>query len=151
VQRSPTLHLVLVSLVLAVSGCPAARMNLQGAEAQLHAGAFKRALAEYDAIAAHPAATPAERVQALTGAALACDKLGDTIGARERLERAIVPEVPGASEPAMYYLADHLRATDRGRALNLYYRAAAGSEKHRHGGFPYRAAMDRIVQLSMSR
>jgi hypothetical protein len=54
-------------------------------------------------------------------------------------------------EPVEFELAERLRDRDRARALSLYYRAAGGAEKHRAGGFPYRAAMDRILQLSMSR
>jgi hypothetical protein len=59
--------------------------------------------------------------------------------------------VPGVIEPIQYELAERLRDRDRARAVSLYYRAAAGAEKHRAGGFPYRAAMDRLLQLSMSR
>jgi hypothetical protein len=59
--------------------------------------------------------------------------------------------VLGVIEPIEYELAEKLRERDRARAMSLYYRAAAGAEKNRSGGFPYRAAMDRILQLSMSR
>src|SRR5207248_1827207 len=78
-------------------------------------------------------ASETERVQALTAAARACDKLDDADGARDRLERAVAHEVPGVTEPAMFELAERLRERDRARALSLYYRAAAGAEKHRAG------------------
>jgi hypothetical protein len=35
--------------------------------------------------------------------------------------------------------------------MSLYYRAAGGAQKYRNGGWPYKAAMDRIVEISMSR
>jgi tetratricopeptide (TPR) repeat protein len=113
-------------------------------------GQWQEAVRAYDE-AAGARATPAERARALTRAALACEHLNAMAGARERLERAVEPDVPGASEPALYHLAELVRAEDPARALNLYYRAAAGAEKHLHGAFPYRAATDRILQLSMSR
>ena len=49
----------------------------------------------------------------------------------------------------MFYLAEHVRGDDRARSLNLYYRAAAIAERN-GGGFPYKIAMDRIMQLSVS-
>jgi hypothetical protein len=132
-------------------GCtPAPRVALERAQARLAKGGVRDAVRELDAIAARRDATPAERTEALTTAALASDRLGDAAGARRRLERAIEHEVPGVTESALFYLAERLRVEDRGRALNLYYRAAAGAEKHRSGGFPYQAAMDRILQLSVS-
>jgi hypothetical protein len=109
------------------------------------------ALVAFDAIAARRDLSEAEQVQALVGAAHACDRLGNADGARRRLERAVAHEVPGVIEPVEFELAERLRDRDRARALNLYYRAAAGAEKHRAGGFPYRAAMERILQLSQDR
>jgi hypothetical protein len=123
---------------------------LTRAESRLSAGQSRAALSDFDHVARARAATPAERVAALTGGALAAEKLGDAPGARRRLERAVELDVAGASEPALFYLAERLRAENRGRALNLYYRAAAGAEKHRGSTFPYREAMERIVQMSMT-
>lgn len=138
-------------LALALVACRPPRADLAQAAQRLEAGDARAALAAYDAIAADARRSAAERADALVGAARACERLGDDAGAHERLERAVTPEVPGHSEPALFLLAERLRATDRARALNLYYRAAAGAEKHRGRGFPYRAAMDRILQLSLSR
>ena len=59
--------------------------------------------------------------------------------------------MPGLVEPALFELAERVRNEDRARALSLYYRAAGGAEKYRNGGWPYKAAMDRILQISMSR
>jgi hypothetical protein len=139
----------LVAVVLTAACAAPPRVALGRADRALAAGAWPEALAAYDALAARKDAVPAERALALTGAAQACDHLDDPAGARARLEQAVATEVPGVIEPALYYLAEHLRATDRARALNLYYRAAAGAEKH-GGSFPYRAAMERILQLSLA-
>jgi hypothetical protein len=139
-----------VLLALLLAGCHAPSASLAGADRQLRAGASDRALAQYDRIAAQ-ARTPAERVEALRGGARACLQLGRADAARERLERAVEPEVPGASEAALFELAELLRDRDRARALNLYYRAAAGAEHNLAKGWPWKAATDRILQLSMSR
>jgi hypothetical protein len=139
-------------LLLAVGSCgcaPAVPVALARADARFNARAWSEAQLAFDTVATRRDATLAERARALTGAAQACDRLNDMIGARARLEDAVAHEVPGVTEPALFYLAEHLRVSDRARALSLYYRAAAGAEK-RGGGFPYRAAMDRIVQLSVS-
>lgn len=138
-------------ILLVFAGCLHARPDLGLGEAHLQAGRVREALATFDAVAARPGAAPEERVRALTDGALACERLGDHPGAQARLERAIEPEVPGASEPALFYLAEELRTTQPARALNLYYRAAAGAREHRGGGFPYHDASERILQLSMSR
>jgi hypothetical protein len=144
-----------LAVVLAHAGC-AGRAKLtpiaeiERADRVGRGGTWQAALAALDHVAARTDASTADRVRALTGAAHACDQLGDPDGARRRLEQAITPEIPGVTEPAMYELAEHLRESDRARALSFYYRAAAGAEKHRAGGFPYRAAMDRILQISLS-
>jgi hypothetical protein len=140
----------MLAVLVASCGPPPRPIDLAEAQRRLERGEWRGAVEDFDVIAARPGATPAEKVRAWIGAALACERLPDERGARARLERAVAAEVPGESEPAMYYLADRLRTEDRARALNLYYRAAAGAEKHRSGGFPYRAAMDRILQLSMT-
>jgi len=139
--------LALVLGLAAACPVPPAR-GLADARARLARGEVKHALADLDRLGARRDVPPAERVEAWTEGARACERLGDEPGARARLEQAVQAEVPGASEPAMYYLADRVRFEDRARALNLYYRAAAGAEKHRARGFPYRAAMDRILELS---
>ena len=64
---------------------------------------------------------------------------------------AVAHDVPGLVEPAQFELAERLRNNDRGRALSLYYRAAGGADKYRNRAWPYKAAMDRILQISMSR
>jgi hypothetical protein len=135
----------------ALPGCAgSARERLERAERRLRAGRVVDALATYDELATQAKLAPTDRTEALIGAAQACQRLGDPDGARARLERAVTLDVPGAVEPALFYLAERLAATDHARALNLYYRAAAGAEKHRDRRFPYRAAMDRIVQLSIT-
>jgi hypothetical protein len=128
---------------------PSAALNR--AAARLKEGRPREALSVYDELATREAVPPRERVRALTGAARACDRLGDADGARARLERAVAIDLPGTTEVALFELAEHVRDRDPARALNLYYRAAAGAEKHLDGRFPYRAAMDRILQLSLSR
>jgi hypothetical protein len=139
-------------VLLCALGCAGtARQAIDRAAADAHAGHARAALARFDAVAARADASDGERLEALVGAAHACDTLGDDSGARARLERAIERDVPGAVEPVEYELAERLREQDRARALGLYYRAAAGAERNRAGGFPYRAAMDRILQMSMAR
>ena len=59
--------------------------------------------------------------------------------------------MPGLVEPALFELAERVRNEDANRAMSLYYRAAGGAEKYRNRGWPYQAAMDRILQISMSR
>ena len=138
-------------LLLLLAGCAAVpRVALERAEAEAQAGHAELARSRYDAIAARKDVSDAERIAALMGAARASDALGDADGARVRLERAVERDVPGVVEPAEYELAERLRDHDRARALSLYYRTAGGSEKYRAGGFPYRAAMDRILQISLS-
>jgi hypothetical protein len=136
---------------LALAACPGPRPTLESAEQHKLRGEQRAALADFDAVAARPQASAAERVRAWTEGALVCRDLHDDAGARARLDAAVRADLAGESEPAMFYLADLVSAEDRARALNLYYRAAAGAEKHRASGFPYRAAMDRILQLSMTR
>jgi hypothetical protein len=138
-----------LALAAACAGTPRAAIDRATAEAA--AGHARAALGRFDAAAARKDASDAERIEALVGAAHACDALGDSDGARARLERAVERDVPGVVEPVEYELAERLRDRDRGRALSLYYRAAGGAEKYRAGGFPYKAAMDRILQISMSR
>lgn len=146
--RLTALLLVSLSLVAACAGTP--RQAIDRAAVEAHAGHAQAALLRYDAAAARKDLSDAERLDALVGAARACDALGDSDGARARLERAVERDVPGAVEPIEYDLAERLRDHDHARALGLYYRAAAGAEKHRAGGFPYHAAMDRILQMSLS-
>jgi hypothetical protein len=141
--------LAVVAWISAAACATPPRVALARAASRGNAGDWQTARAAYDRIAARKDASPTERALALTGAALACDRLDDPAGARARLEYAVAPEIAGVTEPALYYLAEHVRANDRARALNLYYRAAAGAEKQ-GGSFPYRAAMDRILQMSMT-
>jgi hypothetical protein len=142
----------LVAIALVIVGCVSTpRARLATAQRMLAAGEAVRARDAYDAIAADTRVGDDERLAALLGAAHACDRLNDPPAARARLERAVERDVPGKVEAAEFELAERLRDEDRGRALALYYRAAAGAEKHLGGAFPYRAAMDRIVQLSMTR
>jgi hypothetical protein len=140
----------LLTLVL-LSGCGPRANDLLRADRQFSDGSWQAARSAYDRLALRADVSAETRAQALTGSAQASVKLGDLPGARDRLERAIVPDLPGVTEAALFYLAELLRESDHARALNLYYRAAAGAEKHRNGRFPYRVAMDRILQLSMSR
>jgi len=144
-------RLTLVALALALAACPAPRVTIESAAHRADRGELRAALGDYDAIAGARETSTEDRVRAWTAGALVCERLRDAEGARRRLESAVAADVAGQSEPAMYYLGDLLREPDRARALNLYYRAAAGAEKHRAGGFPYHAAMDRILQLSMTR
>jgi hypothetical protein len=125
--------------------------KLDDAQHLLESGDPHVARREFDAIARHKKSSPEQKVRALVGASLACDKLEDFHGARDRLERAINIWVPGATEAALYYLAEHIRASDRPRALNLYYRAAAEAEHNLNRGFPYQAATQRLLELSLSR
>jgi tetratricopeptide (TPR) repeat protein len=136
-------------IVLVLAGCVAPRVVIERAQRALDAGRARQALADFDRVAARPKLDDRERLAALVGAAHACDALGDGAGALARLERAIARDVPGEIEPVEYELAERLREHDHARALGLYYRAAAGAERNRAGGFPYRAAMDRILQMSL--
>ncbi len=151
VLRAP-LPIALTLSAFVLAACPPPRaLELAQAEARLEHGDWRGAEHAFDEISARPTASARERVRAWTGAGVAADKLGDGHGACARFSLAAAADLPGESEPAMYHLADCLRDDDRARALNLYYRAAAGAEKYRSSGFPYRAAMDRILQLSMTR
>jgi hypothetical protein len=140
-MRAPWLALVLLC------GC---HPSIGDADRRLRLGTARLALDEYDRVAAR-APTPAERVQALRGAARACEALHLEGCARQRLEAAIDPELPGTTEAALFELAELERAHDPARALNLYYRAASSAQKNLGGAFPYRAATERILQLSMNR
>jgi hypothetical protein len=136
---------------VALAGCAVTpRVAIERATASAGEGKARAALEQFDAVALRRDLSDSERIEALVGAAHACDQLGDGECARSRLERAVDRDVPGLVEPVEFELAERLRDRDPGRALSLYYRAAGGAEKHRAGGFPYRAAMDRILQLSMS-
>jgi hypothetical protein len=136
-------------LLILTTACSPSVWSLAGAEQKLKGGDPRAARDEYDKMARR-AKTPAQRADALTGAALACREIGDATCTHDRLERAIVPEIPGTTEVALYYLAESLEKVDRARAMNLYYRAASSAEQHRARGFPYQAATDRIMKLSMS-
>jgi hypothetical protein len=132
------------------SACAGPDALLRAADEAFAAGSYRRAAQGYDEASARTR-SPAVRAQALTQAALACERLGRKDAARLHLEQAISPEVPGASEAALYYLAQLLAAEDRPRALNLYYRAAAGAEANRGRGFPYTEATQEIMRLSLER
>jgi hypothetical protein len=140
---------VLLLLVVACAGTP--RVALERARHKLASGQPRQALEAYDEIAARARVSDEERLEALLGAAHACDRLNDPEAARARLEQAIERDLPGKIEAVEFELAERLRDHDRAHALSLYYRAAAGAEKHLGGAFPYRAAMDRIMQLSINR
>ncbi len=140
----------LVAALLLV-GCATPTVALERAQADAAAGRFAEALRRFDSVAGRRDVTDSLRVDALIGAARACDAVGDPDGARARLERAVARDVPGVVEVAEFELAERVRDKDHARALSLYYRAAGGAEKYRNGGFPYRAAMDRSVARSMSR
>lgn len=137
-------------VLLLVAGCATPRQALDAAQADAQAGRQRRALARFDAVAARQRLGDAERIEALMGAAHACEALADQACARARLERAVAKDAPGLVEPALFELAERVRGEDRARALSLYYRAAGGAEKYRGRGFPYQAAMDRILQISLS-
>jgi len=147
--RVPCVSRLLPALAL-LAACHPKPPDLGGAFQLLQHGHPADARRAYDAIAQRKDAAPAEKVRALIGGALASDHLEDPAGARERLERAILVEVPGVTESALYYLGEHLRAIDRPRALNLYYRAAAGAQANLDKAFPYQAATQRILELSLS-
>jgi hypothetical protein len=132
---------------MAIACAPTAQVLIARGAGRAAENDWHGARDDYDRAAARKHASEAEHAQALLGAARACERLDDTAGARTRLERAITVEVPGTTELAMFELADLIRTSDRARALNLYYRAAAGAQK-RGGAYPYREAMDRILQLS---
>ena len=143
--------LALSTLAVVAVACVTPRAAIDRAQADAQAGRAAQALRRFDAVAARKDAGDAERIEALLGAAHACDALHDEACARQRLERAVARDVPGLVEPAQFELAERLRNDDRGRALSLYYRAAGGAEKYRNRAWPYKAAMDRILQISMSR
>jgi hypothetical protein len=136
-------------LVLLCACAVAPKLMLERADARARASDLHGALQLYDRVAARKDAKVAEKLQALLDGGDVCDRLDDGAGASARLERAITLEAPGLTEKAMFYLAEHIRKSDRPRALNLYYRAAAIAERS-GGGFPYKIAMDRIMQLSLS-
>jgi hypothetical protein len=136
-------------LLVLLAGCAVApRIALERADARARNADLHGALALYDQVVGRKDARAGDRLQALLDGADVCDRLSDPAGARARLERAILVDAPGLTEKAMFYLAEHIRGEDRARSLNLYYRAAAIAERN-GGGFPYKAAMDRIVQFSM--
>ena len=148
----PRARLLVLSALVAVGACAGTpRVALERAQADAQAGRAQVALRRFDAVAARKDAGDAERFEALMGAAHACDALHDEACARARLERAIQRDVPGLVEPALFELAERVRNEDRGRAMSLYYRAAGGAQKYRNGAWPYQAAMDRILEISMSR
>jgi hypothetical protein len=136
----------LVALTLGVAGCAP---TLADAERLAATGRAVDAARAFDRIAASSPTGSAAKVRALTRSAELAIARGDERAARERLEAAIAPELPGESEPALYLLARLLERTDRPRALSLYYRAAASAERHRGRGSPYPEATGRILQLSM--
>ena len=141
--------LALAATLAACAGAP--EVALARARADAQAGHAAVALRRFDAIAARKDASDATRIDALLAAARACDALHDEACARAHLERAVARDVPGLVEPALFELAERVRIEDANRAMSLYYRAAGGAEKYRNRGWPYQAAMDRILQISMSR
>jgi hypothetical protein len=141
--------LALAATLAACAGTP--EVALERARADAQAGRAAVALRRFDAIAARKDAAPAERIDALLGAMHACDALHDEACARTHLERAVARDVPGLVEPALFELAERVRNEDSARAMSLYYRAAGGADKYRNRAWPYQAAMDRILQISMSR
>jgi tetratricopeptide (TPR) repeat protein len=143
--------LVLLVLLVAGGACGPVMSDVHEADRRYAEGDWREAVARYDAVAKRSGVSPEERVHALTNAGIACEHLGDNLAARQHYERAIEPDVPGASEDALYQLAELVKVQDRARALNLYYRAAAGAERNRSRAFPYHEATERILQLSMSR
>lgn len=148
----PRARLCVLALAASTAACAVTpTVALERAQAEAQAGRPELALKRFDTIAARKDASDEERIQACMGAAHACDALKDEACARTRLERAIERDVPGKVEPALFELAERVVHEDRGRALSLYYRAAGGAEKYRDRAWPYKAAMDRIVQISMSR
>jgi hypothetical protein len=139
-----------VRLVLFLVACAAApKIVLEHADARARDNDLGRALALYDQVAGRKDSTVKEKLQALLDGADVCDRLKDDPGAQKRLEKGILLEEPGLTERAMFYLAEHIRGSDRARAMNLYYRAASRAEQNGRG-FPYKTAMDRIMQLSAS-
>ena len=142
---------LVLSALFAVACAGTPRVALERAKEDARAGRAAVALRRFDAIAARKDASDATRIDALLAAARACDALHDEACAREHLERAVARDVPGLVEPALFELAERVRIEDANRAMSLYYRAAGGAEKYRNRGWPYQAAMDRILQISMSR
>jgi len=140
---------LLACLVLCAACAGTPKLQLERADKLARDGQLAHALVAYDRVAARKDASVAEKLQGLLDGADVCDRLNDADGARARLERGVALESPGLTEKALYYLAEHTRAADRARALNLYYRAAAMAERNGRS-FPYKAAMDRIIQMSMS-
>jgi hypothetical protein len=139
----------MVVLVLA-SGCATTpKLVLERADRHAREDDLAGALQLYDRVAARKDSRAQDQLQALLDGAEVCDRMKNPEGARARLERGITIDAPGLTEKAMYYLAEHVKDSDHARALNLYYRAAAGAERNGRG-FPYKAAMDRIIQLGMS-
>ncbi len=141
----------LVSMTLVLVACATPEVALEHARADAQAGHAALALRRFDAVVARKDATDAVRIDALLGATHACDALHDEACARVRLERAVARDVPGLVEPALFELAERVRNEDSARAMSLYYRGAGGAEKYRNRAWPYQAAMDRILQISMSR
>ena len=151
--RSPAPVSMLCTALVATAlvACATPESALERARADAQAGRAALALRRFDAVAARKDAGDAVRIDALLAASRACDALHDEACARARLERAIARDVPGLVEPAEFELAERLRTEDSARAMSLYYRAAGGADKYRHRAWPYQAAMDRILQISMSR
>ena len=112
--RARSFVLSTLLLLCACAGTP--RVALDRAQADAQAGRAAVALRRFDAVAARKDAGDAERIDALLGAARACDALSDDACARARLERAIARDVPGLVEPALFELAERVRNEDRGRA-----------------------------------
>src|SRR5690242_16785287 len=104
VRFAPLRLAAAVGLTVAVTGAGCAG-TMAEADQRFSDGEWRDAIARYDRLAARAKTAPPDRVHALTQAGLACQRIRSPDGARARWEQAADPEVPGASEPALYYLA----------------------------------------------
>ncbi len=146
--RSRWMRMVLLA-ALTATGCFAPAVTLNHAQEASVRGDFRRAESLYDRVAAHGGVSPAERSRARLDGGRAALKLGDRAGAEQRLDAAAQLDVGGVSEIALFELAELVRAHDRARAQQLYYRAAAAAER-RDQSYPYREAMARLLEMSLA-
>ena len=140
--------LVLLAAAPLCGGCRNERAAIEEASALVRAGRVADGRARFERLAG--SRDQRTRVLASLGAARASFQLRDEPSWRRWLERAAAdPEVPGASEEAYFELAEMLRRDgDRSRALNFYYRAAAGAERERRR-FLYQRAIQAIAAMGM--
>jgi hypothetical protein len=148
---------VVASLVLALSlvaapACIDGEAALHRAARELREGQSARARDLYVELAGS-AKSPSLRVRAALGAARASRAMKDDAAVMRWLrDAAAVPAVAGVSEEAYLEYADALRLEgERSQALNYYYRAAAGAERHLNRGYIYERAIQAITALGMSR